>query len=185
MRTRATQQLTLSALLCALCALLAQIQIPLPPVPISLSLLAVHLCGALLGRTWGAAAVGAYVALGAAGLPVFAGLAGGVGTLFGPTGGFLFGYILCACIDGALVARLGFSRRALLFSMALGTAACYCAGLLWFMLVTGSALAGSLSACVLPFLPGDLLKIALACALCRRLQRPLRAAGLQQPSSSK
>jgi len=178
MRTRSTQRLTLSALLCALCALLAQIHIPLPPVPVSLSLLAVHLCGALLGRRWGAAAVGAYVVLGAAGVPVFAGFTGGLGVLFGPTGGFLFGYILCAWLDGALIARLGASRRALLVSLAAGTAACYGSGALWFMLTTGTALWGALSACVLPFVPGDIVKIALAAALCLRLKKPLRAAGM-------
>ena len=69
MRSKATQRLTLSALLCALLAVLSQIQIPLPPVPVSLSLLAVHLCGALLGSRWGAAAVGCYVFLGAVGVP--------------------------------------------------------------------------------------------------------------------
>ncbi|MBQ4265871.1 MAG: biotin transporter BioY [Clostridia bacterium] len=178
MRTQATQRLTLSALLCALCALLAQVHIPLPPVPVSLSLLAVHLCGTLLGRRWGAAAAGAYVFLGAAGVPVFAGFSGGVGVLLGPTGGFLAGYILCAWLDGALLERMGFSRRALLISMAMGTAGCYAAGACWFMLTTGTALWGALSACVLPFIPGDVVKIALAAALCLRLKKPLRAAGL-------
>ena len=111
MRSKTTQRLTLSALLCALCAVLSQIQIPLPPVPISLSLLAVHRCGALLGSRWGAAAVGCYVALGAVGVPVYAGFAGGVSVLFGPTGGFLFGYILCAWLVGQLVSRFAFTRR--------------------------------------------------------------------------
>ena len=100
MRSKTTQYLTLSALLCALLCVLSQIQIPLPPVPVSLALLAVHLCGALLGTRWGAAAVGCYVLLGAVGVPVYAGCAGGVSGLFGPTGGFLFGYILCAMIVG-------------------------------------------------------------------------------------
>ena len=122
MRTKTTMLLTMAALLCALCAVLSQIQIPIPPVPISLSLLAVHLCGALLGRRWGAAAVCCYLALGAAGLPVFAGFAGGVSVLFGPTGGFLFGYILCAWLVGRLTGRLGFTRRSLMVAMAAGTA---------------------------------------------------------------
>jgi biotin transport system substrate-specific component len=178
MRSKGTQRLTLSALLCALCAVLSQIQIPLPPVPISLSLLAVHLCGALLGSRWGAAAVGCYVALGAVGVPVYAGFSGGVSVLFGPTGGFLFGYILCAWISGRLTARLGFSRRGLLIAMAAGTLSCYTLGTAWFMLVTGSGLSASLTACVFPFIPGDVLKAVLAAALCLRLQKPLRGAGL-------
>jgi len=178
MRTGFTQKMTLSALMCALLCVCSQIQIPIPPVPISLALLAVHLAGALLGSRWGAAAVGAYVLLGAAGVPVFAGFAGGVSVLFGPTGGFLAGYVLCAWIVGRLTARSGFSRRSLLFSMTIGTLFCYVPGAAWFMLVTGAHLMGSLAACVLPFLPGDLAKVFLAALLVRRMQKPLRAVWL-------
>ena len=177
MRSNTTQHLTLSALLCALCAVLSQIQIPIPPVPISLSLLAVHLCGALLGRRWGSAAVCCYVALGAVGVPVYAGFSGGIGVLFGPTGGFLLGYILCAYAVGALSQRC-FTRRSLMLSMAAGTLLCYASGTAWFMITTGTTLAGSLTACVLPFVPGDMLKIVLAVFLCIRLEKPLRSAGL-------
>ena len=178
MRAKTTQRLTLSALLCALCAVLSQIQIPIPPVPLSLSLLGVHLCGALLGRRWGAAAVGCYVALGAVGVPVYAGFAGGVSVLLGPTGGFLFGYILCAWTGGALIQRFGFTRKCLMLSMTAGTLACYALGAAWFSLVSGANLAGCLSACVLPFIPGDALKVLLAALLCMRVQKPLRAMGL-------
>lgn len=178
MRSKTTQYLTLSALLCALLCVLSQIQIPLPPVPISLSLLAVHLCGALLGWRWGTAAVGCYVFLGAVGVPVYAGFAGGVSVLLGPTGGFLFGYILCALAVGMMVEQLGFTRRTLLLSMATGTLLCYVTGTAWFMFTTGSALWGCLTVCVLPFIPADAIKIALAAALCRRLQNALRSAGL-------
>ena len=178
MRSTATQHLTLSALLCALLAVLSQIQIPLPPVPVSLSLLAVHLCGALLGSRRGAAAVGCYVALGAVGLPVYAGFSGGVSVLFGPTGGFLFGYIPCAFVVGMLSGRLGFTRRNLMLSMAVGTLLCYGMGMVWFSLSTGTGLIASLGSCVLPFIPGDLIKIALAATLSLRLQKPLRSAGL-------
>ena len=178
MRAKTTQRLTLSALLCALCAVLSQIQIPLPPVPLSLSLLGVPLCGVLLGSRWGSAAVGCYVALGAVGVPVYAGFAGGVSVLLGPTGGFLIGYILCAWTAGALIQRFGASRLSLILSMAAGTLICYALGTAWFSFVSGTNLAGSLSACVLPFIPGDVLKILLAASLCLRMQKPLRAMGL-------
>ena len=178
MRAKTTQRLTLSALLCALCAVLSQIQIPLPPVPLSLSLLGVYLCGALLGSSWGTAAVGCYVALGAVGVPVYAGFAGGVSVLLGPTGGFLIGYILCAWTAGALVQRFGFCRLSLILSMAAGTLICYALGTAWFSFVSDINLAGSLTVCVLPFIPGDVLKILLAASLCLRMQKPLRAMGL-------
>ena len=178
MRSASTQKLTLCALCCAMLCVLSQIQIPLPPVPLSLSLLAVYLCGALLGRRSGAATAWAYLLLGAAGVPVFAGFAGGVSSLFGPTGGFLVGYILCAWLVGLLTEHFGFSRRRLILSMAAGTLACYALGTMWFMLITGTSAWSAIAACVLPFLPGDLLKILLAAFLVRRLQKPLRAMGL-------
>ena len=178
MRAKTTLRLTLSALLCALCAVLSQIQIPIPPVPLSLSLLGVHLSGALLGRRWAAASVGCYVLLGAVGVPVYAGFSGGVSVLFGPTGGFLLGYILCAWIVGFITQRFGFTRKTLLLSMSAGTLLCYLPGTVWFSFVSGTTLIESISVCVLPFIPGDLIKIILAASLCLRIQKPLRAMGL-------
>lgn len=175
MHAHMTQKLTLAALMSALCAILSQIQIPLPPIPASLSLLSVHLAGALLGGAWGAAAIGGYVFLGAIGVPVFAGFAGGVSVLFGPTGGFLWGYMLCAFASGQIIRRFGFFRRALWLGMITGTLLCYLCGTAWFMFITGSTLLSALSVCVLPFLAGDALKIALAVSLALRLHKPLRA----------
>lgn len=176
MRGTSIHRLTLCALLCALCAVLSQIQIPLPPVPLSLSLLAVYLGGLLLGARGGAAAAGAYVALGAAGIPVFAGFSGGLSALLGPTGGFLIGYIPCAYITGALLRHLGGTRKAALLSMIAGTAVCYALGTAHFMLTSGARLSAALAACVLPFIPGDLVKMALAAHLAQRLRAALRGA---------
>ena len=178
MRTGFTQKMTLAALMCTLICICSQIQIPLPPVPLSLSLLAVHLAGTLLGPSLGAAAAGSYVLLGAIGLPVYAGFAGGVSILLGPTGGFLLGYIASAWLCGRLVRRFGLSRRALILSISAGTLACYLPGVLWFMLLTGTDLSGAFAVCVLPFLPGDALKTLLSAALTRRMQKPLRSVGL-------
>lgn len=175
MRRPIARQLTLSALMCALIAVCAQILIPLPPVPVSLSLLAVYLSGALLGPVWGAAAAGCYALLGAAGMPVFAGFSGGISALLSPTGGFILGYAPCAFVIGAALRRFGFIRRALWSGMISGTLLCYLMGTLWFSAVTGSTPLAAFCACVLPFLPGDALKMALAVSLCLRLHRALRA----------
>lgn len=172
-RSRA-QALSRGALLCALTAVLAQVAVPLPPVPLTLSLLGVLLCGALLGARQGALAVGAYLFMGACSLPVFAGFSGGPGALLGPTGGFLLGYLPCAAITGALVRRFGLRMPALCLSMAAGTAACYACGTAWYTASAGVPLPAALAACVLPFLPGDAVKIVLAAALTQRI-RPLLA----------
>lgn len=178
MRTYSTKKLSIAALMCALTAVLAQIQIPLPPVPINLALLGVHLCACLTGWRMGAAAMAVYALLGAAGLPVLAGFSGGPAAVFGPTGGFVAGYILAAAAEGLLMRRLPCSPRALAAAMLLGTAVCYACGLVWFSATTGSALLPSFGVCVLPFLPGDALKVFVGVKLCLRLQKPLRAMGV-------
>ena len=171
------RQFCFCAVFTALCAVCAQIQIPLPMVPINLALFAVHLAGALLGAKRGVAAVAAYVMLGALGAPVFAGFAGGVQVIMGKTGGYLLGYLIAALLVGLLRARWGSGYWRLCFAMALGTAGCYFFGTVWFMAVTGTGIWTSLVYCVFPFLAGDALKIALAAYLARRLAAPLRTLG--------
>jgi len=170
-RNRTTHHLVLAALFTAMTAVCAQIQIPLPAVPVSLALLAVHLCGALLPPRFSALAMFAYALLGCLGVPVYSGFAAGPSILFGPTGGYILGFVLSAPVTGLLIRRLGTSPRSLYLSMAAGFAVCCAFGTGWFMAVTGTPLAAGLTACVLPFLPGDVMKIALAALLARRLRK--------------
>ena len=177
-RSALTHNLVLAALFAALTAVCSQIQIPLPMVPINLALFAVHLCGALLGAKWGALSMCAYALLGAVGVPVFSGFASGPAVLFGKTGGYILGYILCALLVGLLSRRLGFTFPKLCLSMVVGVAVCYLFGTIWFMAITGMNLQLSLTYCVLPFLPGDAVKIALATFLALRLRKPLQSMGI-------
>lgn len=178
MRSALTRSLVLAALFAALTAICSQIQIPLPYIPINLALFAVHLCGALLGPKWGALSMAAYALLGAVGVPVFAGFKSGPAALFGKTGGYILGYILCALVVGLMTRKFGSSLRNLCLSMVVGVAVCYLFGTIWFMVLTGMNLVTSLSYCVIPFLPGDAVKILLAAVLSLRLQKPMRAMGL-------
>ena len=177
-RSALTRNLVLAALFAALTAVCSQIQIPLPMVPINLALFAVHLAGALLGAKWGALSMTAYALLGVVGAPVFSGFSSGPAVLFGKTGGYILGYILCALLVGLLSRRLGYTARGLVIAMVAGVAACYVFGTIWFMVITGMSLQLSLTYCVLPFLPGDAVKIALAAFLALRLQKPLQAMGI-------
>lgn len=177
-RSALTRNLVLAALLTALTAVCSQIQIPLPMVPINLALFAVHLAGALLGAKWGALSMTAYALLGVVGAPVFAGFSSGPVVLFGKTGGYILGYILCALLVGLLSRRIGYTARGLVIAMVAGVAACYVFGTIWFMVITGMSLQLSLTYCVLPFLPGDAVKIALATFLALRLRKPLQAMGI-------
>ena len=164
-----TRSLLLCALFAALMAVCSQLSIPLPMVPINLALLAALLGGALLGPKLGAAAIGVYVLVGLMGAPVFASFGAGPGTLFGKTGGYIIGYVLAAFLTGLLAGKgKGYWRTCL--AMVVGTLACYLFGTAWFMQVTGIELWLSLTYCVLPFLPGDGLKILAAAWLSRRLR---------------
>ena len=174
-RTAHTGSLVLSALFTALTAICAQLQIPLPAVPLSLALLPVLLCGALLPHRFSALSMLAYALLGAAGVPVFSGFAAGPSVLLGPTGGFILGYALCAPAISLLTRGKRFALRALLPAMAAGTLLCYAAGTLWFAFSTGAGLLSGLAACVLPFLPGDCVKLLLAAMLAVRIRPALKA----------
>lgn len=173
-RTARTRLLILSALFAALTAVGSWISIPLPfsPVPINLATLSVFLAGGLLGPAGGAASQAVFVALGAVGLPVFHSFTGGVGILAGPTGGYLIGYIAAAWIVGTGFAYQPNKKPPLLQGaaiLAVALLACYFLGTLWFMLSTGTGLAAALLLCVVPFLPGDALKIAAALLLLGKL----------------
>lgn len=138
----------------------ARIQVPFWPVPMTLQTLAVLIIAAGLGPRLGLAAMGTYMAAGIAGLPVFAGGAG-LAYLAGPTTGFLIGMALAMVVTGLLSRGRGAAGRAL--AMAAGTVAIYVPGLIWLSaFVPAEAL---FATGVMPFLPGDLVKIALGTML--------------------
>ena len=146
-----------------LVALLAQVRIPLPftPVPLTGQTFAVLLVGAALGSRRGFASLSLYTLIGAFGLPVFAGGAGGAAYAFGPTGGYLFGFILAAYVTGLLAERgLERSLRTSLLPFLAGTIIIYALGAGWLAFFVGPQVAFAKG--VLPFIPGDLLKLALA-----------------------
>ncbi|MBE6759696.1 MAG: biotin transporter BioY [Ruminococcaceae bacterium] len=171
-----TKHLTLTALTAALCCVISPIAIPVGAVPVSLSLFAVCLAAAVPGALRGTAAVAIYVALGALGLPVFAGFAGGIGHIAGATGGFIVGYIPCALVVSLLTAKSGASSWKYPLGMALGTLLCYLCGALWYAAVTHITLLQALSVSVLPFVLFDVLKIAAASLLAIRLRAVLSGA---------
>jgi biotin transport system substrate-specific component len=154
-------------LMAAVTAVAAQISVPLFPVPFTLQVLAVVLSGLLLGSRYGALAQAIYVLLGVVGLPVFAGFKGGLGVVLGPTGGYLISYPVAAAIAGlaAYAVRNASRRRALWTSLLAGGAALvviYLFGATWLAVVTKLPFAAALAQGVLPFVPFDLIKVALA-----------------------
>lgn len=151
-----------------LTALAAQVRIPLPftPVPITGSTFAVLLGGAALGMRAGAASQLLYLAMGAIGLPVFTEASGGIEVFAGATGGYLVGFVLAAGLVGWLAERR-YDRRFVtaVWLFALGNLVIYAVGVPWLMAVTGFGPAEAVSKGALPFVIGDLLKIAAAAGL--------------------
>lgn len=149
-----------------LTALSAQIVIPIGPVPITGQTFAVLLTGALLGSRLGALAMIAYLIEGASGLPFFYGGAAGLPHLLGPTGGYLISFPAAAFITGAF-AEQGWDRKYLTAAAAMfvGSLVIMACGWLWFSYLTRTNPLLAFQLTVLKFIPGDIIKIALAAAV--------------------
>ena len=140
--------------------------IPFTPVPVTLQTLAVLLTGAALGSKRGGLAMLLYLAEGAMGLPVFAGGASGFIPLVGFTAGYLWSYPIVAFVIGLLCER-GFDRNyfTTAIAMLIGTAIIYAMGMSWLAVTLHLDLYKAFLAGMLPFIPGDLLKLVIAVAL--------------------
>lgn len=163
----------------ALVAMSSHIALPLwfTPVPLTLQPFAVLLLGLLLTPRLAAATLAAYLLEGAAGLPVFApGLAFGAGIahLLGPTGGYLMSYPAAGALIAALWRRSGRGFAAALASAAAGNAVILLCGFAWLAAWTHAPLKTAFALAVLPFLPGDALKVAAAAAVARAVGRARR-----------
>lgn len=168
-----TRSMVLAALFAALLAVLSQITIPMVPVPINLALLAVYLCAMVLKPRWAIISVGLYLLMGALGLPVFSGFRGGPSSLFGITGGYLWGYVLTAAAIASLRPLADSFIKSVLI-LFVGLLCCYIPGTLWLMMLTGRGWAQALTLAVYPFLPGDAIKIVMASALAPRISQTLK-----------
>ena len=161
----------------AFVALAAQISVPLPgtPVPMTLQPLAVLLVGGLLGARLGAASMVLYLAVGVAGLPVFTPTVPllGVARLLGPTGGYLLAYPVAAWCVGALAAD-GRTVWRVVCGVFAGLVLIHLGGLAQLLILTGN-LSGAARLGTLPFLLGDLGKVAVAVAALTKLTPAVRA----------
>ncbi len=156
----------------------AYLIIPLPPVPITLQTLFLGLAGALLGARLGALSQVIYLLIGIIGLPVFAGGKAGLGVLFGPTGGYLIGFVAGAWVIGAMA---GLKRRPgfpwTVFSLCAGTIVIYLFGVAQLSLVAKLSLNKAIAVGVLPFLIGDAIKILAAAFVVKKVGDKLNFQG--------
>lgn len=157
------------ALMAAVLCVISPLSIPVGAVPISLATLGVMLAGALLGAQLGTLSVLIYLVLGWVGLPVFAGYSSGFTCLFGPTGGYMIGYLFLAFLTDFLYKKK--TLPYLVGSILVGELVLYLLGTIWFMFVAQTSLVSALTICVLPFIPGDIAKIVLVCLLLPQLEK--------------
>jgi biotin transport system substrate-specific component len=148
-------------------AISAQLAVWLPytPVPVTMQTLFVLLAGIVLGPRDGFYAMIAYIGIGVAGAPVFAGMTFGPAVLFGPTGGYLLAFPAAAMLAGSLAVVLGGRKPAVLIASLAGSAAILLGGTLYLWLLSGQSLSGVLAMAVAPFIVADMAKVALAVIL--------------------
>jgi biotin transport system substrate-specific component len=176
----------LVSLFAALLCVSSYVVIPIGPVPVTLQVLFVLLAGAVLGAEMGALSVVLWILLGTFGLPVFAGGKAGPMVLLGPTGGYLLGFVICAWIIGVLTRRHATSKIRIGASMLLGLSVAYAFGVAGFMasfaffLQKPMTMHQALTIAVFPFVPFDLLKVALGVWLSPVLLSALSRAGLTE-----
>lgn len=162
MKTKDMAYIALMAVLISVCSWLS---VP-AAIPFTMQTYAVFTALLLLGGRRGSIAVAVYIALGAVGLPVFSGFAGGIGKLMGPSGGYIFGFMLTALCYWLCERLFGKKLWVWIVSLVVGLALCYAFGTVWFVKVYSAAkpisYASALGMCVFPFIVPDLVKMALA-----------------------
>jgi biotin transport system substrate-specific component len=171
-----TKGLVYASLFGALTAAGAFIVIPMPPVPITAQTFFLNIAAILLGGPLGAVSQFVYIMLGVVGVPVFAGGKAGLGVIFGPTGGYLLGFIMAAFVIGT-VNKMKKSAGIFwyIFSMLIGMLIIYFLGSLQLSLVVKMSFHKALAVGVLPFIPGDIIKIMLAAIISSRLEGRIKA----------
>ena len=175
-----TKSMVIIALMAAVTCILGPLSlaIPISPVPISLTNLAVYFTVYVLDRKRGTISYLLYLLIGFAGVPVFSAFTGGPGKLFGPTGGYLIGFIFMAYICGFFIDKWPSKLYMHFIGMILGTAVCYLFGTVWLAYQAEMGFYAALGAGVIPFIPGDLVKIIIALIAGPVIRKQLRRAGL-------
>ena len=162
------RMMVFASLFAALTAVGAYIQVPIPfsPVPVTLQVFFVLLAGSMLKSKWGTLSMIVYTLLGISGLPVFAGGSSGIGVLLGPTGGYIIGFILAAYVIGKLSERTEYTTRSKTFvnalNMSTGVLIIYICGVFQLMIIAEIGFGVALTLGVIPFLPGEIVKTAVA-----------------------
>lgn len=165
------------ALMTAVTCILGPLSVPIGPVPISLTNLAIYFTVILLGWKKGTVSYVIYLLIGLVGVPVFSSFSAGPAKLFGPTGGYLIGFIFLAMISGWFIEKFPGKRVMYFVGMVLGTAVCYALGTAWLAYEAEMTFQAALMAGVIPFIIGDIAKMIVAIIVAPMIKNPLVKAG--------
>ena len=171
-------QIAMIAVMTAVTCVLAPLSLPIGPVPISLTNLVIYFSLYILGMKKGTISYLIYLLIGLVGIPVFSSFTGGPGKLFGPTGGYLIGFIPLALIAGFFIDHYRDKKVLCFIGMILGTAVCYALGTAWLAFQAHMTFQAALMDGVILFLPGDFIKMILALLIAPQIRKQLNAAGL-------
>lgn len=175
------KDMVLMALFAAITCVLAPLAVPIGPVPVSLTNFVIYVSVYVLGWHRATVTYVVYLMIGLVGLPVFSGFQGGIGKMAGPTGGYLIGFTFTAVIAGLFVElqkeKTLINRIWGIVGMILGTIVAYGLATVWFCYSTGTGLVAALALCVFPFIPGDLVKMAVAVTIAPMVAGQIRKVG--------
>ena len=177
-KTLSIKNIALIGVITAVTCILAPMSVPIGLVPISLTNLVIYFGLYILGTSKGTISYLVYLLLGLVGLPIFSGFSAGPQKLFGPTGGYLIGFIPMAIIAGIFIEKSGRKIVLSMVGMILGTVVCYAFGTAWLAYEAHMNFKAALWAGVIPFIPGDLIKMILAMIAGPVLKKALNKAGL-------
>lgn len=172
------REMALIAVMAAVTCVMGPLSVPIGPVPISLTNLAVYFAIYILGWKRGTVSYVVYLLIGLVGVPVFSGFTGGPGKLLGPTGGYLIGFIFMALICGLFIDRSHQKIVPSMIGMILGTIVCYAFGTVWLAYQAHYTMMQALAAGVIPFIPCDLLKMVIAAVLAPQVRKRLAKANV-------
>lgn len=159
-----TRDFMYSSIFAAVISVLGFLVFPLPfsPVPVTGQSLGIMLAGCLLTTRQAMMAVGTFLLIGIAGMPVFAGGTAGIGVIVGPRGGYLLGFFLGAIIISLIKKKFSNIPGLIFANFAGGVVVVYLFGVLWLNWATGMGLSAAFLGGALPFIPGDLFKVVIA-----------------------
>jgi len=178
MRNENLKMLIVTALFAAIIGIMAQITIPLPLVPITGQTLAIGLAATILGKRYGTLSILVYILLGVAGVPVFSMMESGLGVVFGPTGGYIIGFIPAAYLIGLYIERFGFTLAHAITANIIGMIITLTVGSVWLKFIADLSWTAALAGGVTPFILVGIIKALLAASVGILVRKRLASAKL-------